>query len=294
MKVTGHVVDAQDGKPVKGALVRLFDHQSALLETQSNSDGEFTLHLDLDSRPELLGRPAQVKASLDGYGPAHHDLDIQQATHDLRFEIQSSPEPLEVLINRLDGSPLEAAAVHLATGGKVWDEAVTDHQGIARFTVPPERLNQQPLLKVSKQGWYAVERLVFLKRNMPPMQVTLEPSDTEKVPLGGRVLDDEGNPVEGAWVRLEIPSQEAIGLVTDAHGRWDVVLGKDTYGGEALLSATHPDFHPMAGVKLPLAPNAMHVLPLEPLVATSPRAYRWLWILAAVAMAIGIARWMLS
>jgi hypothetical protein len=233
----------------------------------------------------LQGRPAQVKASKEGYEPAMEDFQLEDREYAVDFTIYNRPESLDVLIIQLDGRPLEGADVLFTLGGKsVLGQASTGGDGLVSFTVPAHRLDQQALLKVHKDGWYKVERLVLLRRDQPQVQITLEPSATEAVPMSGRILDQGGKALAGARVLLELPGHAATQLVTDADGRWSLVLAADLYGGEGLLHAEHPDFHPARDVKLPLMPNAMHVVPMMPLRA--PSGGRTRWLVAALVLAV--------
>jgi hypothetical protein len=212
----------------------------------------------------------------------------------VELAIFNRPESLVVLINQLDGRPIDGAEVLFTLGGKtVLGQASTGQDGLVSFDVPAHRLDQQALLKVHKDGWYKVERLVLLRRDQPQVQITLEPSATEAVPMSGRILDQGGRPVAGTRVVLELPGQPPTQLVTDADGRWSLVLAADLYGGEGLLHAEHPDFHPARDVKLPLMPNAMHVVPMMPLREASGLRPAWLVVALALIAVMLAALWLL-
>jgi hypothetical protein len=285
MRVSGQVTDLETKEGVADVLVRLVDHESVLVQANTGPDGRYELALDLQARPQLVGRPGQVKASKEGFEPALEDFQLADRDYAIDLSIHSKPETLVVFVNQLDGKPIEDVEVLFTLGGKTMlGDGLTDGQGLISFHVPAHRLDQQALLKVSKDGWYKVERLVLLTRNQPRVQVTLEPRTTGEVPLSGRIFDDKGRPLAGARVTLELPRKAPVLLITDAEGRWSLVLEPDLYGHEGLLHAEHADYHPARGIKLPLMPNAMHVVPMNPLQPASPSKLPWL-LAAAVLLA---------
>jgi hypothetical protein len=282
MKILGQVTDLETKDGVAGALVRVVDHESVLAQTETGPDGRYELAVDLQARPGMTGRPAQVKASKEDFEPALADFELLERDYELDLQIHNHSETLEVLVNQVDGAPLQGVEVLYFMGSEIVHRGITGADGLTSWTVPGHRLDQQALLKVNKDGWYKVERLALLRRNQPRVQVTLEPSTTEDLPLTGRVFDEKGNPLPGASVTLEIAGIEPIRLTTDTAGRWEIVLDRDQYGGEGLLHAEHADYHRERAVKLPLMPNAMHVVPMRPLRPASEGRQRWVLVAGIV------------
>ena len=289
MRVSGQVSDLETKQGVEGALVRLVDHESVLVQATTGPDGSYEISLDLTAKPHLLGRPAQVKASKEGFEPAMQDFQLEDRDYDYQFAIHGKPENLVVLVNQLDGTPIEGVEVQFTMGKSVLQSDLTDPAGLASWVVPAHRLDQQVLLKVAKDGWYKVERLALLRRDQPRVQVTIEPRTTGEVPLSGRIFDDHGRPLAGARVTLELPRKAPVQLTTDAEGGWSLVLEPDLYGLEGLLHAEHVDYHAARDIKLPLMPNAMHVVPMNPLRSASASPLPRILVIAAALAALAIA-----
>ncbi|MCX5659418.1 MAG: redoxin domain-containing protein [Planctomycetota bacterium] len=213
----------------------------------------------LDGRAHALtfrvGPPQQVVAVPAAQPAANAPATAPAADAPQR---QSEPRPaapaptyatVRIELRDAAGKPVPGVALAGASPGEnSYDVAATDDEGLSLMQVNSKVTNFG--VRTSRQGWVpmAVRWSLSEKSPMPAkVSITMEPATT----IGGRVVDDAGQPVAGATVNLEVvktfpnPLQRVDisyeTTKTNAQGEW-------TYPGlpekcESIrLGALHPNF----------------------------------------------------
>jgi beta-lactamase regulating signal transducer with metallopeptidase domain len=120
--------------------------------------------------------------------------------------------------------------------------AVTDAQGKATVT-PLASPDRKHMLRAEKQGMATVE-IPDTSKAKPPVQLHL----ARLIQNAGQVVNEQQQPVAGAWLRLNFshgaPGEGRTDLpentVTDKAGRWSAMLPADLRN--LSLRITHPDY----------------------------------------------------
>ena len=248
--LTGRLVH-RDGTPIPDQTVvsqearRLDGAERSRVTGRSDEQGRFALRLNPWPGPRVV---LEVKASpqvqrrylhLGGgeFPPLRHGLsDLGTIVCDVGWSVTGQVlDPL--------GAPIEQARVALGNG--VWNwVAHSDGEGRLAFHGLP-------------QGEYSneIHRAGFVATEVPAVQVGPGENSEGLVwrmeavgSIEGHVVDEAGDPVEGAQVRWMSPGQstrwgEAMGR-TDRLGRFSVQL---VAHGDHSLTITHPEFVTHAG-----------------------------------------------
>ncbi|MBN9691847.1 MAG: sigma-70 family RNA polymerase sigma factor [Verrucomicrobia bacterium] len=230
-----------------------------------------TSRLEVDSAG-LSPNPTQLTPTASkGATPSDFDSeDILKLTVVAKETGEPIPNgPLDHLV-RFDRWPAEVFSHRVPTteAGEAWI---------------PRSTNAQFVQITTRIDGFADTRLRWEPRlgQTIPTQYTLrlEPA----VALGGRVLDPDGNPLEGATVSVDQeprPSENqgpenhelgSVSTVTDASGRWRLSRVAADHLERCSLGASHPDHQPSETLTLRSSPsasvelqNGTHVLRLKP------------------------------
>lgn len=218
-RLTGIVVDGEDGDPVAGARVTLADENGQLLETLSAADGGFTLVLG-----DWTGRgPLALEASDDAGRFAR--LLPKSPTAALELGLM---EPLALDVDvQSGGEPVAGAQVVALSPDSPPAFAATDSAGRARLVHRLSGAGATPVSVSARHGSSASVPLeIDLAEGRPtaPLLIDLGAGDM----LGGEVQDAYGLPVPGALVVL-------------AHGPF----GRTDAAGRFELAAVDPELDPL-------------------------------------------------
>jgi len=199
-----------------------------------------------------LDRFSEEPAAVEPNGVVHEGQpELTESTSGV--EKQASGEAENVLdltvVNKQTGEPMEGVRLEIVINQNETD-VLTDKQGRYRLDFgqkPPGLLHIQALKErfAPKLLWFHTKGSVL---QIPASYtLALEPG----ISIGGLVVDEQGEPVEGATVRIDIHDMcadcvERIGLRecrkrTDADGRWllDTVPAEP---GHLSIRASHPDY----------------------------------------------------
>ncbi len=194
-----------------------------------------------EALPVEATRPTQVRigAATDnmatGYGWAALQAGRRVSTEDLTLAPSRDLLLIQGRVVTEDDEPVPGARIALEWGRPVWSD------GRGRFQFYTEgfdrRLSRSPILTVTAPGfarWRAA-----LPKTLPADGLPIVLSRPRRV--AGRVLDAEGQPVEGATVRASPSREEARwnrhATLTDAQGRF---LFDELPEGRLDVSARHP------------------------------------------------------
>jgi hypothetical protein len=239
MKLTGTVYKP-DGKPAPGAVVSLEGSSVKSEDATTDSNGRYELRwwykaqsgLGTTQDDRFYARTREHNFSVIRYvdeGPTNQDLTLQPSIS------------LSVTVADALGRPVTNAEVSaiIPTNGFVPIEpypCTTDSRGHAEFTGVPRADRYDAYVFAQGRGWVGDEM------QMPARQTNRLEFPTFVLPLanlklGGKIVGTDGQPVEGAEVRIFAISN-VIHAVPDKPDAWDVepvrlqILGHVTTGGD--------------------------------------------------------------
>ncbi len=248
-----------DGEPARAWSCRLLDRSSPLAGSQSRELGSAEVAADGLCRLERLpeGRYwLRVAAPEDGEGAAEREVRIADG-ETTRVDLALSPIPVEGRVTRA-GEPLAGYTVsahRLSETGSTnlvepVAEASTDDDGRYRETVWDS--GQYSLVLADSSGRPATSKHVDLGGGGEEVDFDLAPGD-----LVGRVVDQDGEPLEGAQVQAVVREGTGVSFrsgQSGADGSFRFPL--EATGGTAELSARLDGYRPSPKVELPLAEGA--------------------------------------
>lgn len=198
--------------------------------------------------------------------------DSQPASLQTETPSQISAANKDTLVIRvIDAStkqPVPAAKVRISMGrppqpGAVFVEGdillIAGEKGVAHVPLANTRKDRLMLQTYAENyaDWLSIWDISKGEAVPAEYTVALEPG----VPLGGRVLDENGNPVPGAQVRFGTRGSTAkasqqiairpLTNITDATGAWLDTHMPESFLNAVVLNVSHPDF-----VKTNLSPNS--------------------------------------
>ena len=270
VRIVGSIVDAETNKPLAKCWLMLGGYAKQLGSPgKAITDGRYEIVLN---REQWL---TQIRVEADGYKPAvsrhfkPYDPDRGLVTYDFRMTKAVPTEAVAMAgtVLGLDEQPLPGAEVFLAThqffveNGAVSPEArrtsqmvKTDAQG--RFEFPPEAepfylialheqghivLDEKQFAKtptVRIEPWPSAKRTLMLQRNQRSHGGSAPGNDQRT--LNVRIVDAEGNPVEGANVASSAQFHAGYNYLGDNESAWQSFGNaiSDQYG-----RARVPDLH---------------------------------------------------
>jgi protocatechuate 3,4-dioxygenase beta subunit len=232
--ISGHVVDASSGGPITDFEVGTFRSMAvpfAASNTVHADDGSFTLNDVMPGRVEVV-------ASADGYvrGTAN-GIDVAEGQSIENVEVRlDRAARVKGRVTSTDGQPLAGVSVSVADRpvqrpGPRSDRATTDGDGLYELsTVPPGDRN----ISFNKDGFVAVTKSVAAAAGKESsLDATL---DTGRE-VTGRVIDESGQPVAAADVRVEGDSVRPVQTDTDGSfkmaglrdGKFRIIAHKNGY-----------------------------------------------------------------
>lgn len=240
--ILGRVVRAGTGKPIEGALVRVYPSLAwngrlyAPFEAETDENGEYRiLGLSLGSAVAVVTHPE--------YSATTRPLTVGRGNPGQSFELLRRSE-VEV---RLSDTSAEGVELALVSAGPESGRARVDANGVARFD---HRFSIGPATLEVVGGMRA-----FVKSSGRILSVTVEDApqtvlELEVVPpsrLRGRVVDDTGAPVAGVTVstpryRYQPRHPDRWFAQTGEDGRFEL-LGLPV--GSVTLRVEHPGFAPV-------------------------------------------------
>jgi protocatechuate 3,4-dioxygenase beta subunit len=222
-----------NGQPAAGATVELRHALAAPRGLVADANGAFAFEAVpsggyvLDIRHGASGeRQLVAGGKSSSQVEKHHQLTLAGVST-LRVRVTAG------------GVPAAGARVALALQGMLaaGSEAVTDAAGIAEFTGVPRAPYGLTATRGSGGGREFGRAQGLLREPGEAVDLAIEPSGLARYTLGGRVLDAQGQPVPGQWVRLstrdrpfvrDVPLPNHPGwneylVRTDADGRYRFV-----------------------------------------------------------------------
>ncbi|MFA9477994.1 M56 family metallopeptidase [Phycisphaerales bacterium AB-hyl4] len=238
-------------------------------QSDLEDDGEVhTVTVDLrvmEPIDNIIGMAVGLRSPEDADEPTELEL------LDLRFESERRPriaqvtEAYRVRVRDEFGEPVADAQVTFNAERRNWArQATTQDDGEASLAnvITDDGPN---MLRVEAAGRLPVE-VREMPRSTRPMEVTLIPA----APYAGMVVDEEGEPLAGAVVRVrtQVDERTLDGLwtrrdaeaVTDERGRWQT-LPLAASPTAVQIEVTHPAYS--SGPQ----PSARHQMAVEPLLA---------------------------
>ncbi len=216
--VNGVVLD-EDGNPVKDALVKIYDENgNEVAQVRTDEDGKYSIPIYEEGAYEVV-------ATIPGYG------DIEQVVIDENWnddeEIIMNLEPMltaQGIVKNEDGSP--AGNVHIELkdeDGNVVYSGKTDKDGYYQFPLEED----QTYTALARDGMLSGEETFTTNEDYDP----LEDTDIVLAPgtfVEGVVLDEDGNPVAGAEVKLYDDEGNLLATTTtDENGEYHFDLEND-------------------------------------------------------------------
>ncbi len=230
LRLEGQVIDAGD-LPVDGAIVAINTRPARTARTEK--DGTFFFDKLVGRRFSLTARHGSRVG-----GPILHKLSEKSSPVVIRLR---SGGTVEVSVTAADtGAPVAGALLELRTIDNV--PAVTDSHGRASFSGVAAGYCT---LAARASGFSPAQQLVSVPESTTkPVQITLSLYRGSSV--SGRVVDQDGQPIQGARVLavdssalLSLADADRDGAESDGDGRFSIdALASGSYR----LTATHADY----------------------------------------------------
>jgi hypothetical protein len=241
--IAGAVVDRED-RPVAGARIEATLEPNPEQRARQRLPIRWVAHSDEGGLFELVGLPTgwySLLVSKDGWAPARARALSERLRPRQSILIELAPG------GTIRGRTVDPQGTPLA-GIKVAIPAFrlqTETDGTGRFVLEHVPAGEQRLA-FRGRGRAAASRSAMLAEaavvDLPA--VALEPAAT----LGGAIVDEDGRPIAGAWVRLKRPGDRAPPVLAENdEDHWSddsgAVLFSDLEPGqEYYIAAHHPDF----------------------------------------------------
>lgn len=241
--IAGKVVETATRRPIPGAVVWGGDLPMALPiapPVRTGEDGGFQLAI-----PGFLpGANLQVVAA--GYQPSRRQYAPAQATRPVAVTLERSASLAGIVVDP-EGRPVAGATIESSPPPK---QAVSSRWSL--FSAISRRDGRFVLTGLIPRGTYEVSvisegfarttvtaRTAEPGKAMPEVRIVMDPGRI----LSGRVVDEEGQPVAGAELRLSADVWERRRASSDATGRF-VFKGLDPGIFSLLVKAKgHPQIH---------------------------------------------------
>lgn len=269
------------------SLVRWLVHPARLAFVAVSLGGFLWWMLPKDFLPPTRVGTAEIKPPGTASPSGDRNADASPGPATVRqpdgLALTTEPAMLVLRIRNADGQALSGVplqVVQWGTAGVTTTELTNGPGGVARI------LYSQPLqtLEVfTKQEGYADARLRWRPERGDVIPAEY-PVELEKgIRLGGRVLDENDDPMPGVEVRLQVPTDSGIGNVgplsilprvtvtTDADGRWETRRLSEASLGISFWSVSAPDHEsvsPNNPLRDPIHLNELrmgtHTVPMRP------------------------------
>jgi protocatechuate 3,4-dioxygenase beta subunit len=214
--VTGHVVDSSSGAPITDFEIgtqRAMGFQFASTNTTHSDDGSFTL-------TDVMPGRVEITASAEGYvrGSAGIEVAEGQSIDNVEVRLDRGAR-VRGKVTSTDGQPLPGAMVSVVEQGMrrpggAADRATTDADGMYELSsVPPGDRN----IAFSKDGFVSVTKSVATTAGK---ESSLDAALDAGRELAGRVIDESGQPVAAADVRVQ--GQGVRGSQSDSDGSFTI------------------------------------------------------------------------
>ena len=236
----GGVVRDEQGGPISGAKVIVWVRPPTQQEDENISTLPFPVETDAEGRwraaylPEGIDPETEVMLRLEhpdfvcDPGGYHRRMTAREARTLEHVEVMTTGVSLEGRVVGPDGEPVQGAHVAMSEAAFVYTSnnpfrVATDASGHFRFAhlKPWEEGSGRSLdsLSIQAPGLASQVRRVEIVPDVAPLEIALKAA----VPLSGRVVDKEGNPLAGAAVSVGSYDRARPFQwrgITDAEGRF--------------------------------------------------------------------------
>ncbi|CAG5077699.1 carboxypeptidase regulatory-like domain-containing protein [Parvicella tangerina] len=213
------VVKDINGDPVANALVKIYDDEgNEVAQVKTDESGRYIMELEEEGSYEVV-------ATIPGYG------DKEQVTIDDDWdnytEVEMNLEPMltaQGIVRNEDGSPAGNVEVTLKDdAGNIIYSGKTDEDGYYQFPLEEDRT----YTALASDGLLSGEETFTTDENYDPLEDT-DIVLTSGTFVEGVVLDEDGNPVSGAEVKLYDDEGNLIAsTVSDENGEYHFNLKND-------------------------------------------------------------------
>jgi protocatechuate 3,4-dioxygenase beta subunit len=236
--ISGTVTDYK-GDPVSGATVTLDSGASVT----TDSGGNYSIAAN-DSETHT------VTVSVSGYADASADVTISGSAVTKDFTLQGNDGPYWVngtVKSNKTSDPLNGANVNISNGSQTFSQDLSDAQGDFAIHVPKTGTYD---ITAEEIGYYSktISHIVDAKETSPTIKLnplntptpspTPTPEPNPEHTLSGQVVDENGDPVDSAWIQLtNKTSGNTLPLYqADSNGFYSITADQTEYDVEASKS----------------------------------------------------------
>lgn len=220
---------ADDGERKGDAEVRMMPARALLVRTSSGGKPvDATVSFTADGHPkslkahngearfeELTTWELEVTATLGGLTSPKKIVSLDQEVTELDLELRSGARLLLTVLDE-GGQPIDSSIMLNSDDDSLQTQSTEKGEVVVMGPVAEGSYT----LNVNKTGYRLVERQLDLKPGDNAVEVVLHKSSG----VSGVVLDESGNPVQGATVEAHVPPNAPSSASTDQQGKFELEI----------------------------------------------------------------------